>query len=183
MASIQTPLQGTETVTAERAQMRRQLTVWEAIGVSLALMAPSMAANINPQASATTVGRAVPLAFALSAVGVLLVSYTFVRLCQRFNHSGSVYGFVGATLGARAGVVSGWALAGTYTFYGVVTSMAGGRFLASLLDTLGIWHNPPAWSGFLLGAIGLVLVWWLAATPVRAGTRVVLVVEAVTVGC
>jgi amino acid transporter len=161
--------------------MRRQLTVWEAIGVSLALMAPSMAANINPQASATTVGRAVPLAFALSAVGVLLVSYTFVRLCQRFNHSGSVYGFVGATLGARAGVVSGWALAGTYTFYGVVTSMAGGRFLASLLDTLGIWNNPPAWSGFLLGAIGLVLVWWLATSPIRAGTRVVLLVEAVTV--
>jgi amino acid transporter len=162
-------------------RMPRQLSVWEAIGVSLALMAPSMAANINPQASATTVGRAVPLAFALAAVGVLLVSYTFVRLCQRFNHSGSVYGFVGATLGARAGVVSGWALTGTYIFFGVVTSMAGGRFLAALLNTIGVWNNPPVWSGFLLGAIGMVLVWWLATTPVRAGTRVVLFVEAVTV--
>ncbi|HEX5192500.1 MAG TPA: hypothetical protein VFW09_06835 [Solirubrobacteraceae bacterium] len=86
-----------------------------------------MAANINPQASATTVGRAVPLTFALAAVGILLVSYTFVRLCQRFHHSGSVYGFVGATLGARTGVISGWALTGTYTFYGVVTS---GRLVA-----------------------------------------------------
>ena len=166
---------------SERPRLKRQLSVWEAIGVSLALMAPSMAANINPQAAATTVGRAVPLTFALAAVGILLVSYTFVRLCQRFNHSGSVYGFVGATLGARTGVISGWALTGTYTFYGVVTSMAGGRFLAGLLDTIGVWHNPPLWSGFLLGCIGLVVVWWLATTPIRRGTRVVLVVEAVTV--
>ena len=181
MASTELPLESAETRTDARPRLRRQLSVWEAIGVSLALMAPSMAANINPQASATTVGRAVPLAFALAAVSVLLISYTFVRLCQRFNHSGSVYGFVGATLGSRAGVVSGWALSGTYIFFGVVTSMAGGRFLASLLNTLGIWSNPPTWAGFLLGSIGLVLVWWLATTPVRAGTRVVLVVEAVTV--
>src|ERR1700689_140516 len=107
-----------EPVPASTPGLKRSLSVWAAVGLSVALMAPSMAANINPQASATTVGRAVPLAFALSAVGVLLVSYTFVRLCQRLNHAGAVYGFVGATLGARAGVVSGWALAGTYTFYG-----------------------------------------------------------------
>ena len=84
-----------------------------------------MAASINPQGTATTVGRTVPLAFALAFVGVLLVTYTFVRLTQRFHHSGSVYGFVGATLGPRTGVIAGWALAGTYTFYGVTTSMAG----------------------------------------------------------
>jgi len=90
--------------------LRRELSVWEAIGLSLALMAPSMAANINPQATAGTVGRAVPLAFLLATLGVLLIAYTFVRLCQRFHHAGSVYGFVGATLGARAGVVAAVAL-------------------------------------------------------------------------
>ena len=70
--------------------LRRELSVWEAIGLSLALMAPSMAANINPQATAGTVGRAVPLAFLLATLGVLLIAYTFVRLCQRFHHAGSV---------------------------------------------------------------------------------------------
>ena len=97
------------TDTGQPRKLRRNLSVWEAIGISLALMAPSMAANINPQGTATTVGRAVPIAFALAFVGVLLVAYTFVRLTQRFHHSGSVYGFVGATLGPRAGVISGWA--------------------------------------------------------------------------
>jgi len=162
-------------------KLHRNLSVWEAIGISLALMAPSMAASINPQGTATTVGRAVPIAFALAFAGVLLVAYTFVRLTQRFHHSGSVYGFVGATLGPRAGVVSGWALTGTYTFYAVVTSMAGGRFAANFLNAIGVWKNPPTWSGFLLGIIGMVLVWWLAITPARGGTRVLLAAEAVTV--
>ena len=163
------------------AHLRRELNIWEAIGISLALMAPSMAANINPQGTASTIGRAVPLAFALATVGVLLVAYTFVQLSRRFHHSGSVYGFVGATLGPRSGVVSGWSLAGTYIFYGVVTSVAGGRFAADFLNAIGVWHHPPTWSGFALAAAGLVLVWVLAVTPARGGTRTLLVVEAVTV--
>ena len=165
----------------QQVKLHRNLSVWEAIGISLALMAPSMAASINPQGTATTVGRAVPVAFALAFVGVLLVAYTFVRLTQRFHHSGSVYGFVGATLGPRAGVISGWALAGTYIFYAVTTAMAGGRFAAGFLDSTGIWKTVATWPGFLLGALGLVLILWLAIRPAKGGTRVLLVAEGVTV--
>ena len=43
--------------------LKRSLSVWAAVGLSVAPMAPSMAANINPQASATTAGSAVPLTF------------------------------------------------------------------------------------------------------------------------
>jgi amino acid transporter len=162
-------------------RLRRELRLWEAVGISLALMAPSMAANINPQGTATTVGRAVPLAFALATIGVLLIAWTFVRLTQRFNHAGSVYGFVGATLGPQAGVISGWALMGTYTFYGVVTATATGIFGAEFLDSLGIWTNQPAWAPFLVGAIALAGVWALAASNIREGTRVLLVIEGTTV--
>ncbi len=161
--------------------LRRELSVWEAIGLSLALMAPSMAANINPQGTAGSVGRAVPLAFLLATVGVLLVAHTFVRLCQRFHHAGSVYGFVGATLGPRTGVVAGWALLGTYVFYGVVTSTAAGIFGAAAMDALGIWPGPPAWAGFVVGAVALVGVLALAVVPARGGTRVLLAIEGVTV--
>src|ERR687889_1579435 len=144
-------------------------------------MAPSMAANINPQGTAGSVGRAVPLAFALATIGVLLIAWTFVRLTQRFNHAGSVYGFVGATLGPRAGVISGWALMGTYTFYGVVTSTAAGIFGAEFLDALGIWTNQPGWAPFVVGAIALAGVWALASSNIRGGTRVLLVIEGTTV--
>ena len=165
----------------ESPHLRRELHLWEAVGISLALMAPSMAANINPQGTASTVGRAVPLAFALATIGVLLIAWTFVRLTQRFNHAGSVYGFVGATLGPRAGVISGWALMGTYTFYSVVTSTAAGIFGADFLDALGIWTNQPAWAPFLVGAIALAGVWALAASNIREGTRVLLGIEGTTV--
>ena len=161
--------------------LRRQLSIWEAIGISVALMAPSMAANINPQGTASTVGRAVPLAFALATVGVLFVAYTFVRLCQAYHHAGSVYGFVGATLGARSGVVAGWSLLGTYIFYGVVTSAAAGIFGSSFLSAVGIWPDAPDWAAFALEAVALVGVFLLAITPARRGTRLLLVVEGVTV--
>jgi amino acid transporter len=111
----------------------------------------------------------------------LLIAWTFVRLTQRFNHAGSVYSFVGATLGARAGVVSGWALMGTYSFYGVVTSTAAGIFGADFLDALGIWTNQPEWAPYLVGAIALAGVWALAASNIREGTRVLLVIEGTTV--
>lgn len=161
--------------------LRRSLSIWQAIGLSIALMAPSMAANINPQASAATAGRAVPLAFLIAAVGVLLVAYTFVRLCQYYHHSGSVYAFVGATLGPRAGVVAGWGLLGTYTFYAVVTSSAAGIFGTAFLSTVGAWPHPPSWAPFLLAGVALALTLMVAVFPARRGTNVLLTVEGATV--
>jgi amino acid transporter len=160
--------------------LKRTLSVWQAVGLSLALMAPSMAANINPQ-GAIGAGRAVPLAFLIAAFGVLLVAYTFVRLCQYYRHSGSVYAFVGATLGPRWGVIAGWGLAGTYMFYAVTTAAAAGIFGTGLLDALGIWKNQPAWAPMLLVGIALALALVLAALPAKRGTNVLLIVEVCTV--
>ena len=111
----------------EQTGLRRGLSIWQAVGISVALMAPSMAANINPQGTAGLVGRATPLAFFLAAVAVLLIAYVFVRLCQYYQHAGSVYVFAGATLGPRAGATAGLSLLGTYTFYALVTASADGR--------------------------------------------------------
>ena len=169
------------TASSTGARLRRELTVWEAVGISVALMAPSAAVNIIPQATAGVVGRAVPLTFILATVGVLLIAYTFVRLCQRFHHAGSVYGFVGATLGPRSGAIAGWALLGTYTLIGVATVTAAGIFGADVLDALGIWTNQPVWAAFLISAIALIGVLALAIAPVRGATRVLLSIEAVTI--
>jgi amino acid transporter len=164
-----------------RSRLTGRLTIWAAIGLSVGLMAPSMAANINPQAAVTSVGRAIPLAFLIAAVGILLVSYSIARLCQHFHHAGSVYGFVGATLGVRPGVVAGWGLIGTYMFYAVTTSIAAGIFGTSLLETLKIWTNAPSWAPFLLAGAFLVLIGFLASSPVKQATMVLLSFEGATV--
>jgi amino acid transporter len=168
-------------VAGDGPRLGRELSIWEAVGISVALMAPSMAANINPQGMVGSVGRAVPLTFAIATLGVLLVAYTFVRLTQKFHHSGSVYGFVGATLGARAGVVAGWGLMGTYVFYAVVTSTASARFLVAFLDGTGAWHSPPDWIVLVFAGVVVLVTLWLTISPVRLGTRVLLTVEAATV--
>jgi len=165
----------------ERTSLRRSLSVWQAVGISVALMAPSMAANINPQGTAGQVGRATPLAFFLAAVAVLLIAYVFVRLCQHYRHAGSVYVFAGATLGARAGAVAGFGLMATYTFYALVTSSAAGIFGAAFLDTLGIWTDQPEWAGFLVGGVALVLALTLAIVPAWRAGVVLLTVEGATV--
>jgi len=164
-----------------RSLRRGSLSLWEAVGISIALMAPSMAANINPQGTVGLVGRAVPLAFVFATVGILLVSYTFVRLCQIYNHAGSVFGFVGATLGPRMGVLAGWSLMGTYTFYACVTSAAAGIFGATFLDEVGIWNNHPLWSEFLIAFIALGGAFVLASFPAHRATRILLSIEGVTV--
>jgi amino acid transporter len=170
-----------DTSTPERRGLRPSLSVWQAVGISVALMAPSMAANINPQGTAGLVGRATPLAFFLAAVAVLLIAYVFVRLCQYYRHAGSVYVFAGATLGPRAGAVAGLGLMGTYVFYGLVTSSAAGIFGAAFLDQVGIWNDQPWWSGFLVGAVALALAMWLTVVPARRATSVLLTVEGITV--
>jgi len=171
------------TIMAENpnGRLRRNLTVWQAVGLSVALMAPSMAANINPQFTAQTVGRAVPLAFLFAAIGVLLVGYGFVRLCQYYQHSGSVYAFVGSTLGPRTGVVSGLALFATYVFYGVVTASATGILGTDFLKKVGIWDSPGRWGPFVLAAIALVLSLALTIAPAKRGTSTLLLIEGATI--
>ena len=144
-------------------------------------MAPSMAANINPQGTAGLVGRATPLAFFLAALAVLLIAYVFVRLCQYYRHAGSVYVFAGATLGPHAGAIAGLGLIGTYTFYGLVTSSAAGIFGASFLDVINVWNDQPWWSGFLVGAVALALALLFAITPAKRAGSILLSTEGVTV--
>jgi amino acid transporter len=161
--------------------MRRDLHVWEAIGISVALMAPSFALNANPQGMVGAVGRSIPLAFLLATVGVLLIAYSFVRLCRHFNHAGSVYGLIGATLGPRAGSVAAIGVLFTYTAYGLGTLCASGHVIATFLNDTGNWDGPPLWSMFLFGAIVAIPVFLLGSRPARVATRVLLSIEGITV--
>ena len=86
---------------AQKQGLRRELRFVEAIAVSLAIMAPTAAMALNGTAVAGLIGRAVPLAFLIATIGVMFVSYGFVRLTRYFNSAGSVFALAGARL-ARA---------------------------------------------------------------------------------
>ena len=164
--------------TAKGSHLRRNLSIWGAVGVALGLMAPSLAINLNPQAPALHVGRAVPLVFLLAVFGVMLVAYGFVRLCQSFHHAGSVYGFIGVTVGPRAGFVAGWTLFGTYLAYTATSVAAFGLFVQQFCIETGIWHGA-GWVPFSL--VAYVAIWVLAANEARFSTRTLVSIETVTV--
>ena len=94
--------------------LRRELRFWEAIALSIGIMAPTAAMALNGTGVAATSGGRSRWRFIFATIGVLLVSYAFIRLSRYFSHAGSVYAFSGVTLGPRAGFFSGWALLGTY---------------------------------------------------------------------
>jgi amino acid transporter len=169
-----------EQVAGEGAQLRRNLKLWQVIGLSVGLMAPSMAISINPQFAVAAAGRAIPLSFLISLVGALFVAYGFARLSQHFNHSGSVLGLVGATLGPRAGVVAGWCLAGTYTLFALLTAVTAGIYGVIFLHDVGAISSEPEWLKFVIGAAVIVVAGFLAAVPTSKATEVILSFEGVT---
>src|ERR1700760_344426 len=147
-----------------KGSLRRELRFWEAIAISVGIMAPTAAMALNGVAPAGLVGRAVPLAFLFAAIAIALISYSFVRLTSYFNHAGSAYALVGVTLGPRAGFFAGWALLATYGCFIVGNIAEVGLFGTSFLDGVGIWHGAP-W--LVVSLVAAALVWLLAYGDVR----------------
>src|SRR2546429_7569337 len=150
-----------------RGTLRRELRFWEAVALSIGIMAPTAAMALNGVAPAGLIGRAVPLAFLFAAIAIGLTSYSFVRLTKYFNHAGSTYALAGATLGPRAGFFAGWALLATYSCLIAANIAEIGLFGRALLGGAGIWHNP---EGIRNSLIAAAPVWLLAHGDVDGAT-------------
>src|ERR671928_1266580 len=168
----------TEAESGHERGLRRELRFWEAIALSIGIMAPGAAMALNGTLPASLVGRAVPLAFVFASVGILFVSYAFIRLTGYFNHAGSVYALSGVTLGPRAGFFSGWALLGTYLSFTAASTAEVGLFGQAFFDSTGIWPNAE-WLVISLAAAALI--WFVAYGDVKVATRALLTMEGLTV--
>jgi amino acid transporter len=167
------------TPAAAEMTLRREVGFWETASLSIGVMAPSLAMSVTGAAAASLIGRAAPLAFLLAAIGVLFVSYGFRKLSGEFASAGSVYAFVGNTLGRRAGLVTGWALLGTYIVFPPVSIMGIAIFGKAFLHSTGLAHSAD-W--FPIALAGWAVIGVLAARRIRPTTRSLLVFEIATVG-
>lgn len=178
---------------AEPRRMTRSIGLVGAVGLSLALVAPSQAVNINPQAAEPLVGRGIPLAFLLAFVGVLFVAYSVTRLCRRIHGSGSLSTLVAQSLNPHAGAVTGWLLSGAYILFVAVQAVTCSIFLGALLEGLGL-VSSIAPSVYFVVAVGLVLIGTaMASAEVRRalgvlmsfefGTIILIVVVMTIVAC
>jgi amino acid transporter len=162
----------------EGGRLRRELHFWEAIALSIAIMAPTAAMALNGVGIAGLVGQAVPLAFVFALVGILLVSYAFAQLTREVSHAGSVYALTGYTLGPRAGFLAGWALLGTYLCFTVASSAEVGLFFSGFLNSTGI-SDSTEWIWIALVSGALIMI--IAAGDIRFATRSLLTIEGFSV--
>jgi amino acid transporter len=162
----------------EGGGLRRELHFWEAIALSIGIMAPTAAMALNGVGVAALIGRAVPLAFILATVGVMLVAYAFWRLSAHYASAGSVYAFSGVTLGPQAGFFSGWALFGTYLAFTAASTAEAGLFGVAFFKGSGIWNGAEWVAIALVAGAGIA---FLAYSEIKITTRTLLSIEGVSV--
>ena len=160
--------------------LNRQLKFTSTLAVSVAMMAPSLAISLNPQVMVGDVGAAIPVAFLVAAITVPLLGWCFAILARRDNgQAGSVYRYVGSTLGARLGSFTGVLLACTYTI-AVAIGGTGVSVLASVfLDRKNA--SLPTWFMASLAAIAIIAAGLIALGHPPFLTRIMLALELITV--
>jgi amino acid transporter len=163
---------------APRTGLRRELRFWEAIALSIGIMAPTAAMALNGVAPAGLIGRAVPLAFIFATIGVLFVSYGFIRLSRYFSHAGSAFAFSGITLGPQAGFFAGWALLGTYIAFCCASTAEAGTFGVAFLAGIKVDQSADY---LVIALIAAVLIAFLAFGDIRIATRSLLTMEGISV--
>jgi amino acid transporter len=140
-------------------------------------MAPTLAMSVTGVQVARLLGRGAPLAYVLAGAGMVLIAYGFVRLSAAFSHAGSVYAFIGKTLGPRTGFFATWMLIGTYIVFPPVSVLGMAAFTQALLRHTGIARSV----GWLpIALICWALVWLLVSRGIRLTALSVIAVEAVS---
>jgi amino acid transporter len=155
-----------------------RLSLPESIGLSLAVISPTITAAFNITLVVQATGPAAPLTFAIGTAAMALVAMSFVAFTRRVVHAGSAYAYIAHTFGNRTGFAAGWTLLLTYLGFATGFAAMVGSFIAAALKGFGI-DSGPAWIG--IGMASMLLSWWLAYRDMRVAGRLMLALEAAAV--
>jgi amino acid transporter len=160
------------------ARLISRLNLPEAIGLSLAVVCPTVTAAFNITLVVQAAGPAAPLTFAIGTVAMALVALSFMAFTHRVAHAGSAYAYIAHTFGSRMGFIAGWTLLLTYLGFATGFAALVGSFTAAALKDLGI-ATGALW--IAIGGGALLLAWWLAYRDMRLASRLMLGLEAAAV--
>jgi amino acid transporter len=137
--------------------------------VCVAAIAPAASMLFNVPVMASQAGAATPLAFVLSAIGVLLLGVPVVYFARHLSSASGFATWVRHGLGKGAAFQTGWLMLGAYALFEAALQATVGGSLQSLLAPLGV--NLPG--GWVLYALVLTLiVGVLAYVDIRASVWV-----------
>jgi amino acid transporter len=150
------------------------LRTWDAVAISVSVIAPGMATQLNTGGVASQAGGSTPLAFLLGGIACLTLGVVVIGFTRRMAAAGYAYTYVSRSLGKRPGFIAGWLYAfGMMCF--VPMTMAGVGWL--VCDLLGI--STDWW--FLFFLIGMALLVVLSVIRIHVTTKLQLVVGAATI--
>ncbi len=155
-----------------------RLSLPEALGLSLSVIAPTITAAFNITLVVQAAGPAAPLAFLIGTFAIALVALSFIAFTRRVAHAGSAYAYITHTFGSRVGFFAGWIL--LLAYLGFATGFAGlvGSFTATILRSFGL-EIGAGW--IAAGAASMVFAWWLAFRDMRIAGRLMLALEGAAV--
>jgi amino acid transporter len=150
------------------------LRIWDAIAISVSVIAPGMAMLLNTTGVAAAAGGSTPLAFLLGGIACLALAFVVIGFTRRMASAGYAYTYASRSLGKSAGFIAGWLY-----FFGMICfvpmTMSGVGYLAADLTHT----SPKLWILFFF--IGMALFVLLSVIRIRVTTRVQLVVGALTI--
>src|SRR6266487_359413 len=157
------------------------LRLWDAIAISVSVIAPGMAMLLNVTGVATVAGGSTPLAFLLGGIACLSLAFVVIGFTRRMASAGYAYTYSSRTLGANAGFLTGWLYFFGFFCFVPMTMGGVGGFTRDLIKT-ELWHGMPDWTWFVIFLIGMALLLFFAITDVKLTARAQLLVGIVTVG-
>ncbi len=147
----------------------------DAIAISISVLSPAMAMQLNTGGVAGTAGGSTPLAFLLGGIACLALAFVVIGFTRRMAAAGYAYTYVTRSLGRSLGFLSGWVYFFAFACF-VPMTMAGVGWLTS--DLLGL-DTSTWWFVFFL--IGMALLVVLSVVRISVTTKVQLLVGVATV--
>jgi amino acid transporter len=146
----------------------------DAVAISISVLSPAMAMQLNTGGVAAVAGGSTPLSFLLGGVGCLALGFVVVGFTRRLAAAGYAYTYLSRSLGKRVGFLGGWMYAFGFAAFVPMTMAGVGALAASLLNLGGNW-----WFYFFLMGMALLVV--LSLIRVAITTKVQLLVGVVTI--
>src|SRR5579863_8773481 len=150
---VREPIESRESAVVDRLHANA-LGLPAILFVCVAAIAPAASMLFNVPVMASQAGAATPLAFVLSAIGVLLLGVPVVYFARHLSSAGGFATWVRHGLGRGAAFQVGWLMLGAYALFEAALQATVGGSLESLLSPLGV--NLPG--GWVLYALGLTLI-------------------------
>lgn len=149
-----------------------RLSAFEASGVSVAGLAPTMAMALGTSFAASEAGDAVPLSYLLAAVGSLALAYVIVRFARRRPGSGVAFSYVDDAFGKTPGFTAG-AIYSLSWLFGIAVTLA--ISAVAISSIVAEYHGSVSWLPIFL--VEMLIAFGLNFLGVKPSVRLQVVAE------